>query len=283
VTSEGGRGGGLVLVPTPIGNLGDITLRAIEALKAAQHIVAEDTRHSRKLLSHFGIDASRLSRLDANATQADRERVIGWLLAGQDVALVTDAGSPAVSDPGSALVRDAIRAGVAVTALPGASAVTAAVAVSGLIDSAFRFVGFLPRSGPDRARGITDIAMSAEPVVLFESAQRMDALLEDLGLAMPAREIVVARELSKLHEEIVRGTLGELAAARREWLGEITIVLGAWSPAPQDAPTDEDIDRRIDEELSAGVHTRTASEKIAAWSGRGRREIYARVLERKGR
>ncbi|MBI5531979.1 MAG: 16S rRNA (cytidine(1402)-2'-O)-methyltransferase [Deltaproteobacteria bacterium] len=272
----------LVLVPTPIGNLGDITLRAIETLKTVSHIVAEDTRHSRKLLSHLEIDGSRMSRLDANATEADRQRVIDWLLEGQDVALITDAGSPAVSDPGSALVRDAIRAGIQVIALPGASAVTAAVAVSGLVDNAFRFVGFLPRSGPDRARAITDISTSREPVVLFESAQRMEALLGDLGAAMAAREIVVAREVSKLHEEIVRSTLGELAQSRREWLGEITIVLGAWEPSPQDAPTEEDIDRRIDEELAAGVHTRTASEKIAAWCGKGRREIYARVLERKG-
>jgi 16S rRNA (cytidine1402-2'-O)-methyltransferase len=273
----------LVLVPTPIGNLGDITLRAIEALKRASHIVAEDTRHSRKLLSHLGLDTTRLSRLDANATDADRQRVVDWLLSGQDVALVTDAGSPAVSDPGSALVRDAVNAEIEVTALPGASAVTAAVAVSGLVDNAFRFLGFLPRSGPDRARMITDIAQSREPVVLFESAQRLNESLSELAAAMADRAIAVSRELSKLHEEIVRGTTRQVAALEREWLGEITIVLGPWEPASEDAPTDEQIDQRIDEELAAGTHTRTASEKVAAWSGRGRREVYARVLGRKGR
>jgi 16S rRNA (cytidine1402-2'-O)-methyltransferase len=276
-------GGTLVLVPTPIGNLGDITMRAVEALRNAAHIVAEDTRHSRKLLSHLEIDASRMSRLDANATDSDREQVIGWLLDGKDVALVTDAGSPAVSDPGTALVRDAIQAGVRVVALPGPSAVTTAVAVSGLVDNAFCFRGFLPRSGPERARALTDIASRPEPCVLFESPQRMATLLGELAEVTPARSLAIGRELSKLHEEVIRGTVAEVAAVPREWLGEVTIVLGAWEPAPEDAPDDEQIDRRIDEELATGAHTRRVAEKIAAWSGRGRRDVYARVLERKNR
>lgn len=271
--------GKLVLVPTPIGNLGDMTLRAIEALKTAPHIVAEDTRHTRKLLTHFEIDGTKLSRLDANATESDRQRVIDWLRGGEDVAVVTDAGCPAVSDPGAALVRDAVASGIGVTALPGASAVTTAVGVSGLVDSTFKFRGFLPRSGQHRAEAITDVASSREPCVLFESPERMGELLEALAEAMPGRPIAVARELSKLHEEVLRGTVAELAATPREWLGEITVVLGPWESRHE--ATEEQIDQRIDEELATGAHTRRVAEKVAAWSGRPRREIYARVLDRK--
>jgi len=271
--------GTLLLVPTPIGNLGDMTLRAIDVLKAAPHIVAEDTRHTRKLLTHFEIDGTKLSRLDANALEADRQRVIDWLRGGEDVAVVTDAGCPAVSDPGAALVRDAVASGLAVMALPGASAVTTAVGVSGLVDNAFRFVGFLPRTGQTRAKTITDIASSEDPCVLFEAPERMSALLAELAESMPDRPMVVARELSKLHEEILRGTVAELAAPEREWLGEITVVLGRWENRRE--LSEEEIDQKIDEELATGAHTRKVAEKVAAWSGKPRREIYARVLDRK--
>lgn len=276
--------GTLTIVPTPIGNLGDITLRAVEVLRSAAHIVAEDTRHSRKLLSHLEIDASNLSRLDAHATDYDREQVLRWLQNGEDVALITDAGTPAVSDPGTAMVRTAINAGVTVSALPGPSAVTAAVAGSGLVEGPFRFMGFPPRVGVERAKFIGDLASAQEPCVLFESPERMAKLLEDLAPVMGQRKIVVGRELSKLHEEWVRGTIAEVALqAREEWIGEITIVLGVWEPGMGDAPNDEQIDARIDEELAKGAHTRSLSEKIAAWSGRPKREIYERVVERKAR
>lgn len=274
------RSGSLVLVPTPIGNLGDITLRAIEVLRRAHHIVAEDTRRSRKLLAHLGLDATRLSRLDAHCRDVDLERVLTWVKEGQDVAAMTDAGSPGVSDPGAALVRAAAASDLRVIALPGASAVTAAVAVSGLVDSAFRFFGFLARTRHDRARAIAAIATSTEPCVLFEAPTRTARLLAELADAMPTRSVVIAREISKLHEEIVRGLLSEVAATHREWIGEITLVLGAWDPQRSDAPGPEQIDTRIDAELVAGVHTRTVAERVAAWSGRPRREIYERVLER---
>jgi 16S rRNA (cytidine1402-2'-O)-methyltransferase len=273
----------LVLVPTPIGNLGDITLRAIDTLRSAEHIVAEDTRHSRKLLAHLGIEGSKLSRLDANATDPDVQAVIDWAAAGQQVAVITDAGTPAVSDPGAALVRAALQRGVLVTALPGASAVTVAVAASGLVDSAFRFLGFGSRSIQDRASMAASIAASPDPCVLFESPNRVEALLGELAEAMPARPVVVCRELTKLHEEFIRGTLAEVVSQPREWIGEVTIVLGPWEPAQADAPGDEQIDQRIDEQLAQGGHTRTVAERVAAWSGRPKREIYARVLERKDR
>jgi len=276
--------GTLTIVPTPIGNLGDITLRAVEVLRSATHIVAEDTRHSRKLLSHLQIDASNLSRLDAHATDYDREQVLRWLQNGEDVALITDAGTPAVSDPGTAMVRTAINAGVPVCSLPGPSAVTAAVAGSGLVEGPFRFIGFPPRVGMDRAKFIHELASAQEPCVLFESPERMEKLLEDLAPVMGQRRIVIARELSKMHEEWVRGTISEVAEQKREeWIGELTIVLGVWEPGMGDAPSDEQIDARIDEELAKGAHTRSLSEKIAAWCGRPKREIYERVVERKAR
>lgn len=271
----------LVLVPTPIGNLGDITLRAVDVLRDADHIVAEDTRRTRKLLSHLGLNARRLHRLDANATEADLDRVVEWMGRGEVVALVTDAGTPSVSDPGSALVRRAFGAGHGVTSLPGPSAVTVAVAASGLVDGPFFFAGFPPRQEGELVALVEDLAKRREPCVLFESPNRLSRTLRLLADAMPRREVVIARELTKLHEELVRGTLEELAASEREWIGEITLVLGAWSIGDEGAPTDEQIDVRIDEELAAGTHTRTVANKIAAWSGRGRREMYARVVERR--
>ena len=145
-------GGEIVLVPTPIGNLGDITLRALECLKRPDHIVAEDTRHTRKLLSHLEIDAGKLSRLDANASIEKIARVLSWVEQGECVAMVSDAGAPGISDPGAQVVREAIARNLVVRALPGASAVTVAVSVSGLVDKAFRFIGFLSRTNPKRGQ-----------------------------------------------------------------------------------------------------------------------------------
>ncbi len=271
----------LVLVPTPIGNLRDITLRAVDVLRDADRVVAEDTRRTRKLMSHLGLDARRLYRLDANASEADLDRVVGWLAGGEVVALATDAGTPSVSDPGSALVRLATRAGVPICSLPGPSAVTAAVAASGLVDGPFFFAGFLPRSHGQLAARVGDLAKRAEPCVLFESPHRLARTLGALSEAMPARPAVIARELSKVHEELVRGSLQDLAALDRQWVGEITIVMGPWLEEPPAEVSDEAIDARIDEELDAGTHTRTIASKVAAWSGRDRRSVYARVVERR--
>ena len=271
----------LTLVSTPIGNLGDITLRAIEALRHADHVVAEDTRRSRKLLSHLGIGTRRLSRLDANASEDDLARVVGWMREGQTVALVTDAGTPAVSDPGTALVRKVVDAGLTVTVLPGASAVTVAVAASGLVDGPFYFGGFLPRGQADRAAAVEALARRTEPCVLFESPMRLSAVLRELAEVMPRRPAVIARELTKLHEEIVRGDVATLAAMEQEWMGEITLVLGTAVACMEAAASDDEVDARIDEELGKGVHTRTVASVVAAWSGRPRRDVYARVVERR--
>lgn len=271
----------LVLVPTPIGNLGDITLRAIDVLRDADHVVAEDTRRTRKLLAHLGLDATRLHRLDANASEADIDRVVGWLCEGRTVAVATDAGTPAISDPGAALVRRALRAGAEVTSLPGASAVTVMVSASGLVDGPFYFAGFPPRQEGELACFVADVARRAEACVLFESPNRLGRTLVALADAMPSRPSVIGRELTKVHEELVRGSLAQLAAIEREWIGEITIVIGPMDLEAREEAGDEQVDARIDEELEAGTHTRTIASKVAAWSGRNRREVYARVLERR--
>lgn len=273
--------GRLILVPTPIGNLGDMTTRAALALRSAAHIVAEDTRRTLKLLSHLGIDGTKLTRLDANAQQGELERVAGWLERGEDVALVTDAGSPCVSDPGTAMVRRALESGFVVESLPGPSAVTAAVALSGLVDGAFFFAGFLPRGKGELATAVHDLSSRAEPVVLFEAPHRLNETLIALGTAMPQRQAVIARELTKLHEEVLRGSLADLMSDQREWVGEVTVVLGPWKREEFAAPSDAEVDARIDEDLSHGTHTRTVADRVAAWSGRPRRDVYARVLERR--
>ena len=275
--------GTLYVVATPIGNLGDITLRAIETLRAVDRVVAEDTRRTRGLLSHLGISGKFVDRLDANAEAHDVARAVTHLEAGESIALCTDAGTPIVSDPGTALVRAAVAAGATVVPLPGASAVLAALALSGLVTGGFRFLGFLARGGPERREDLNRIVETPESVVLFESPQRTEGTIAELAQAMPDRDVVIARELTKLHEEAVRGTLAELAASpEREWLGEITIVLGPAKARSGPGMSDEAIDARIDEELALGRRAKDVAEAIAIESGRPKREIYGRVVARRG-
>jgi 16S rRNA (cytidine1402-2'-O)-methyltransferase len=271
----------LYVVATPIGNLGDFTLRAIETLKSVDRILAEDTRQTLKLLNHFGVVAKKLDRLDANAADRDIARAAEALEKGESIALVTDAGTPSVSDPGDALVKKAIACNVRVVPIPGASAALAALVASGLAGgSGFRFFGFLPRS--HRAPIIATIAGTPEPAILFESPERTADTLTELAAAMPGRAVAVARELTKLHEEIARGTLQSFAAEPREWRGEIAIVLGSWEPESRgDEISEAAIDERIDKELASGLHSKTIAERLAAWSGRPKRAIYERVVARK--
>jgi 16S rRNA (cytidine1402-2'-O)-methyltransferase len=276
--------GTLFVVATPIGHLGDLTLRAIDTLKACDRVVAEDTRRTRALLAHLGIVGKHLDALHAHSTERDVTRATEQLLAGEKVALVTDAGTPSVSDPGTALVEAAIRVGVTVVPVPGASAVLAALVASGLAgDGRFRFVGFLPRDGTARHEAVARVCATAETVVLFEAPSRTSATLRDLAAATPERSACVARELTKVHEELVRGSLAQLAADEREWRGEVAIVLGPYRPESRDAVDDDALDARIDAELASGAHAKTVAERLAAWSGRPKREVYARVLSRKGR
>ena len=275
--------GTLYVVATPIGNLGDLTLRAIDVLKSCDRVAAEDTRRTRQLLSHLGIEGKPLDALHAHSSARDVAKLVERLEAGESVALVTDAGTPAVSDPGDALVKAAIAASIKVVPIPGASAVLAALVASGLATGVgFRFIGFMPRDGAARRDGIATVCATPEPVVLFESPERTQATLAELADAMPERPACVARELTKVHEEVVRGTLATLAKDRDAWRGEVAIVLGAWSPDMRTEQIDDTaIDARIDRELDGGLHAKTIADLVAAWAGRPRREIYERVVRRK--
>jgi 16S rRNA (cytidine1402-2'-O)-methyltransferase len=275
----------LFVVATPIGNLGDITTRAVETLRSCDRILAEDTRRTRQLLSYLGIGGVKVDRLDAHASPRVVERTVERLLAGESLALVTDAGTPGVSDPGGALIEAAIAAGVRVVPIPGPSAVLAALVASGLAgDGRFRFVGFLPREGSRRREAIALVCATAEPVVLFEASNRTRDTLRDLAEATPRRRACVARELTKVHEETARGTSAELAADDRDWAGEVVIVLGPHEPEDREALVDDSsLDARIDQALARGDHARGIADRLAAWSGRARREVYERVVTRKGR
>jgi len=275
--------GRLFVVATPIGNLGDITLRAIETLRTVNRVIAEDTRRTRALLSHLGISGKPVERFDAHAEEADIARVLARLGEGDEIALVTDAGTPVVSDPGAQLIRAAAEHGAVVVPIPGASAVMAAITISGLVAGGFRFVGFLPRGGPERREAMALIAATPEAVVLFESPQRLVVTLADLAQVMPDREAVIARELTKVHEEAARGTLASFAALKeQEWLGEVTLVLGP--QAVRDAPSlgEEEIDARIDEGLSQGRRAKDVAEALALETGRPKRELYTKVIARRG-
>lgn len=196
------------------------------------------------------------------------------------MAIVTDAGTPAVSDPGGLLVEAAIAQGTRVVPIPGASAVLAALVGSGLLGGkGFRFVGFLPRDGQERHEAISSVCNSSETVILFESPNRTQATLSDLARATPLRRGCVARELTKVHEEFIRGTLEELAAREGDYIGEIVILLGDYNPSSrEEAVTDAAIDSRIKEALTSGMHAKGIAERVSAWSGRPKRDIYERVI-----
>lgn len=274
--------GTLHVVATPIGNLADITLRALDALGAARAICAEDTRRTKALLSHHAIPTPELIRLDAIAEAKHVARVLSLLDEGASVALVSDAGTPTISDPGSLLVRRARDAGHRIVPIPGASAVVVALSASGLVGAGgFRFFGFLPRSGSARAQAIRRLAETPESVVIFESGSRVQATLRDLANVQPERDAVVARELTKLHETFEAGTLQELTSREIDPRGEAVLVLGPWEPEESEAPQSSEVMSRIDAELASGAHPKTVAETVAAWSGRPKREIYALVVKRK--
>lgn len=277
------RTGALFVVSTPIGNLGDTTLRAIETLRECDRVLAEDTRRTKQLLSHFAISGKVVVRLDAHASEQDLAQAVDSLRAGAHIALVTDAGTPGVSDPGAALIRAALAADITVVPIPGASAVLAALVASGLVgEGPFRFLGFVPREGGSRRETLAMAAATAEPVVIFESAKRLRTTLQEIADATPDRQACVAREVTKIHEEFVRGTCAQLASDAREWIGEIAVVLGAHAPDDRLARADDAaLDARIDEALARGDHARSAAERLAAWSGRSRRDVYERLIARK--
>jgi 16S rRNA (cytidine1402-2'-O)-methyltransferase len=262
-------------VGTPIGNLEDITLRAVEVLRQVSGVAAEDTRRARALLSHLELSGKELVRMDSHAPEQNLRRIVARLGAGQSMALVTDAGMPSISDPGALLVRAVAAEGLPVSVVPGPSALTAAVAASGLVEGRFWFVGFLPRKGSARRELVARIAATRDPVVLFEHPGRTRATLSELGAESPERLASVCRELTKLHEQTVRGPLGDLAQ-QTAWRGEVTIVLGPHEP-PRAEPCADTLDRRIVERLEHGESTKDIARELGRETGLGRRAVYQRA------
>ena len=268
---------GLYLVATPIGNLGDISLRALELLAGADVIACEDTRITRRLTERYGIATALTPYHEHNAAEA-RPRLLARLAEGQAVALVSDAGTPLISDPGYKLAREARDAGHMVTALPGASALLAALSVAGLPTDCFLFEGFLPPKQAARQKRIALLAAIPATLVFYESGPRLAATLADLAAGLGPRAATVCRELTKLHEEARRGDLATLAqdyAQGAETRGEIVIVVAP--PVEQDA-ADDDVDDLLRSAL-ARVSVKDAVGEVALATGRPRREVYQRALE----
>jgi 16S rRNA (cytidine1402-2'-O)-methyltransferase len=275
----------LYVVGTPIGNLGDLSVRAIDTLRLVTRIFAEDTRRTRSLLSHLGIQGKPIIRLDAHAELGRVTRLVDGFEENESLAIVTDAGTPGVSDPGALLVRTALERGVRVVPIPGPSAVTSAVAASGIVEGPFLFLGFLPRQGKKRRLSLERVQRSEEPVVLFEAPQRLSETLRELAALEPGRRVVLCRELTKLHEEIKSGTLEELAALERDWLGEVTLVLGASERPEKKVEEPLDLDAEIERRLAKGAHAKELAGELAERFGLPRRAMYSRVLgvrEREG-
>ena len=267
---------GLYLVATPIGNLGDITLRALELLAGADIIACEDTRVTRKLAARYGIATPLTSYHEHNAAEA-RPKLLARLAGEQAIALVSDAGTPLISDPGYKLVRAACDAGHVVTALPGASAVLTALSVAALPTDRFFFEGFLPPKQGARQKRITELINVPATLVLFESGPRIASALADLAVAFGTRPAAICRELTKLHEEVKRGDLETLAreySAGAETRGEFVIVV---APPPNDEERGDDVDDLLRQALMRGS-VKDAVGEVALATGRPRREVYQRAL-----
>lgn len=267
---------GLYLVATPIGNLGDITLRALEVLAGVDIIACEDTRVTRKLMGRYGIETPLTPYHEHNATEA-RPRLLARLADGQAIALVSDAGTPLISDPGYKLVRAACEAGHTVTALPGPSSVLAALSVAGLPTDRFFFEGFLPVKQAARHKRVAELASIPATLVLFESGSRLAATLTDLAAAFGNRAAAACRELTKLHEEVRRGDLETLArdyAAGAESRGEFVVVV---APPADDDETSDNVDELLLQALRR-ASVKDAVGEVALATGRPRREVYQRAL-----
>jgi len=264
----------LAVCATPIGNLDDITLRVLAELRAADLVLAEDTRHTRGLLRRHGIDAKLVSYHEHNEAARVQE-LVPRLAGGERMALVSDAGLPGVSDPGARLVRAALDAGVAVTVLPGPSAVETALVASGLVSERYAFVGFLPRRAAEREALWRELAAWSWPTVAFESPQRLPATLSSLAGADPARVVAVCRELTKRFEEIVSGPALELAGRFAEPpKGEVTLVIAGSS-----GRADETVARRAMSDLvAAGTPRRVAAEVVSRLTDVSKNDLYRDTL-----
>ncbi|MDI3256740.1 MAG: 16S rRNA (cytidine(1402)-2'-O)-methyltransferase [Kyrpidia sp.] len=285
---EGEKERGLVLVATPIGNLEDISARALRILREADVILAEDTRRTRQLLAHFQIPGARLVSYHEHNRAKREPEVLAWLREGRLVALVADAGMPGISDPGADLVRAARDRGFPVTVVPGPSAGVAALVISGLPAERFVFLGFLPRSGRARTEDLDRLAQFQETVILYESPHRVRQTVRDLARRLGERRAAAVRELTKRYEQVVRGTLPELAGwlDREEPKGEWVIVIQGARPeeaGPRAAPEEgggdwEDWCREVDDRVARGASVRDAVRETALRHGIARRALYRAYL-----
>ncbi len=272
--------GTLYIVATPIGNLEDMTFRAVRVLQEANWIACEDTRQTRKLLDHYGIDRPVISYHEHNEA-ARAEELAAKLLAGDAGALVSDAGTPLISDPGYRVVRAAIDRGIPVVAIPGASAAITALAASGLPTDTFRFCGFLPAKPGQRARALETLRDEDATLIFYEAPHRILEALEAIAEAMADRPVVAARELTKVHEEYLRGTAAEIRAAlesRESIKGEFTLLIGKREgPPPDEAPVEE----AVADLIRAGMARMDAIKTVARRRGMSKRDLYGRLEKSK--
>lgn len=274
---------GLYLVPTPIGNLGDVTLRALQVLAAADIIACEDTRITSRLLERYGIRNKLKPYHDHNAGHAGKS-LMAEIAAGRVVAMATDAGTPLLSDPGFPLVRDCVANGLRVEALPGASALLPALQLSGFPTDRFSFFGFLPQKKNERVKVLMEIDARSETIVLYESPHRILDTLVDITAVLGGRPISVSREISKLHEETLRGTaesIHEVLKSRPSIRGEFVVVIGTMERQPEPVSSED-----IDTQISAALQDHSASKAASVVSkalGLPRENIYARIIALKGK
>ncbi len=266
----------LWLVATPIGNLGDLSPRAVDVLAHVGLICCEDTRRTGLLLQHAGVRAERMAICNEHTELSRVADVLRVLGDGRDVAIVSDAGTPGISDPGERIVRATIEAGYDVTAVPGPSAAIMALTISGLASDRFVFEGFIPRKGNDRATRLAEIAAERRTTVIYEAPHRVLRTLEDLRDACgDDRAVVVTRELTKLHEEVVRGALGTIDIGGPR--GEYVLVLQG-APIDDRPISDDDVRKALRDEIAAGSSTRDAAAAVAKDVGRPKREVYALAI-----
>lgn len=266
--------GTLHVVSTPIGNLEDMTFRAVRVLKEAHLIACEDTRESRKLLAHFGIETRAVSYHEHNEA-ARAEELVERMVAGESIAIISDAGTPLVSDPGYRIVRLALDRGVPVVPIPGASALLSALAASGLPTDAFHFAGFLPPKQTQRRKALEAMRHQEATVIFYESPHRIVEALADIDAVLGGRPVVVARELTKLHEEFLRGTAAELAGElgkRQSIRGEFTVLIGKGTEL---APPEQTLEAHVEQLMNAGVPRMDAIKEAAKARGLSKREAYS--------
>ncbi len=271
--------GRLLVCATPIGNLGDVTLRVLDALREADSVAAEDTRVTRKLFARYEIDTP-LFAYHAHNLEKRTPELVDRMASGEVIALVSDAGTPGVSDPGSHLVDACIDAGLPVDVLPGASAITTALVASGLPTFAFYFGGFLPRKEGERRRRLEALLRLDATLLFYESPRRVGSTLASIAEIMPARKAAMARELTKLHQEVERASVAELARslADRELKGEVVLVIGPPVPEEQDELPDRELVRMVQERMAAGESRKDAVKSVSRVTKVSRNRVYEIAL-----